>query len=295
MSSRKKRNHQIPKQGEVIEITARKCSEKQSPLIEVGKSYICKGVSSLKDGTTVIEVVHPTKKKQTLRVNALRFDWQILTDEMKFEREFREGVRKDTEKMMNSFTQREHIQMAFIPLIFADLAFNYADKCRRYAADQRIEILKKLGRAYDEVKRNYFESVSKDLDRKHQRNVEQEMARFMEEYKKDFTILWFSVNAEFKKKMPDYPYSDMRTDAICGMLMVDLLYQNNTHMDEVIAERLGEKRQSIHDPKIDALRSILDAYAGEVGQFDYKNENVELAKNIILRRVNEIEFNITND
>lgn len=80
----------------MIEITARKCSEKQSPLIEVGKSYICKGVSSLKDGTTVIEVVHPTKKKQTLRVNALRFDWQILTDEMKFEREFREGVRKDT-------------------------------------------------------------------------------------------------------------------------------------------------------------------------------------------------------
>ena len=153
----------------------------------------------------------------------------------------------------------------------------------------------KLGRAYDEVKRNYFDSVSKDLDRTHQRNVEQEMARFKEEYRKDFTILWFSVNSEFKKKMPDYPYSDMRTDAICGMLMVDLLYQNNTHMDEVIAERLGEKRQSIHDPKIDALRSILDAYAGEVGQFDYKNENVELAKNIILRRVNEIEFNITND
>lgn len=99
----------------MIEITARKCSEKQSPLIEVGKSYICKGVSSLKDGTTVIEVVHPTKKKQTLRVNALRFDWQILTDEMKFEREFREGVRKDTEKMMNepylvdalSFTEAE--------------------------------------------------------------------------------------------------------------------------------------------------------------------------------------------
>lgn len=197
--------------------------------------------------------------------------------------------------MMNSFSQREHIQMAFIPLIFADLAFDYADKCRRYAADQRIEILKKLGRAYDEVKRNYFDSVSKDLDRTHQRNVEQEMARFKEEYRKDFTILWFSVNAEFKKKMPDYPYSDMRTDAICGMLMVDLLYQNNTHMDEVIAERLGDKRQSIHDPKIDALRSILDAYAGEVGQFDFKNENVELAKNIILRRVNEIEFNITND
>lgn len=282
-------------QGEVIEITARKCSEKQSPLIEVGKSYICKGVSSLKDGTTVIEVAHPTKKKQTLRVNAIRFDWQILTDEMKFEREFRESVKKDTERMMKSFTQREHIQMAFIPLIFADIAFHYADKCRRYAADHRIEILKKLGRAYDEVKHNYFEQVNKDLDMKHQKQVESEMGRFMEEYQKDFTILWFSVNAEFKRKMPDYPYSDMRTDAICGMLMIDLLYQNNSHMDEVIAQRLGEKRQSIHDPKLDALRSILDAYAGEVGQFDYKDKNVELAKNIILRRVNEIEFNITND
>lgn len=64
---------------------------------------------------------------------------------------------------------------------------------------------------------------------------------------------------------------------------------------EKIKSAFGEKRQSIHDPKLDALRSILDAYAGEVGQFDYKDKNVELAKNIILRRVNEIEFNITND
>lgn len=289
----KKRNHPIPKQGEMIEITARRCSEKQSPLIEVGKSYVCKGVETLKDGTTVIEVVHPKRKKSVLRVNALRFDWQILTQEMRVEREFKEMVKKDTEKMMTAFTEREHIQMAFIPLVLADLAFYYADRCRRYAADKRIEILKKLGRAYDELKRSYIDQVSKDLDMKHQKNIHIQRDEFMAEYRNDFTILWFTVNNEFMRKMPNYPYSDMRTDAICGILMIDLLYENNTRMDKVIAERLGEVRQSIHDPKLDALRSILDAYAGEVGNFDYKNKDVILAKKIIMRRMNEVEFEIT--
>lgn len=293
--SNKKKNHPIPKYGEVIEITARRCSDKQSPLVEVGKSYICKGVSNLKDGTMVVEIAHPKKKKATLRVNALRFDWQILTEEIKMERAFKDGVKQDTERMMKAFTQREHIQMAFIPLIFADLAFHYADRCRRYAADNRIEILKKLGRAYDELKRSYQDQVNKDLDIKHQRQVSHEMKRFMSEYSNDFTIMWYSINSEFKREMPDYPYSDMRTDAICGIQMIDLLYENNKNMDKLIAERLKEKRQSIHDPKIDALRSILDAYAGEVGKFNYQNQDVELSKKIILRRVNEIEFEITND
>lgn len=293
--SNKKKNHPIPKYGEVIEITARRCSDKQSPLVEVGKSYICKGVSNLKDGTMVVEIAHPKKKKATLRVNALRFDWQILTEEIKMERAFKDGVKQDTERMMKAFTQREHIQMAFIPLIFADLAFHYADRCRRYAADNRIEILKKLGRAYDELKRSYQDQVNKDLDIKHQRQVSHEMKRFMSEYSNDFTIMWYSINSEFKREMPDYPYSDMRTDAICGIQMIDLLYENNKNMDKLIAERLKEKRQSIHDPKIDALRSILDAYAGDVGKFNYQNQDVELSKKIILRRVNEIEFEITND
>lgn len=293
--SNKKKKHPVPKFGEVIEITARRCSEKQSPLIEVGKSYICKGVSTLKDGTIVVEIAHPKKKKATLRVNALRFDWRILTEEIKMERAFKDGVKKDTERMMRAFTQREHIQMAFIPLIFADLAFHYADRCRRYAADNRIEILKKLGRAYDDLKRSYQDQVNKDLDIKHQRQVSHEMNRFMSEYSNDFTIMWYSINSEFKREMPDYPYSDMRTDAICGIQMIDLLYENNKNMDKLIAERLKEKRQSIHDPKIDALRSILDAYAGEVGKFNYQNQDVDLSKKIILRRVNEIEFEITND
>lgn len=293
--SNKKKKHPIPKYGDVIEITARRCSEKQSPLIELGKSYICKGVSTLKDGTIVVDIAHPKKKKAVLRVNALRFDWQILSDEIKMERAFKEGVKQDTERMMKAFTQREHIQMAFIPLIFANLAFYYAERCRRYAADNRIEILKKLGRAYDDLKRSYQDQVNKDLDIKHQHQVSHEMKRFMSEYSNDFTIMWYSINSEFKREMPDYPYSDMRTDAICGIQMIDLLYENNKNMDKLIAERLKEKRQSIHDPKIDALRSILDAYAGEVGKFNYQNQDVELSKKIILRRVNEIEFEITND
>lgn len=211
------------------------------------------------------------------------------------EKKFREECKKEVEEIQNNFSFAEHIYIAFVPLIFTHLAFFYGQRCRRYAADKRISILKKLGRTFDMVQTEYQNELSKDLDYKHRDNIKSETTRFMAEYQRDFQILWLSVNQEFKKVMPDYPYSDMRSEAICGMLMIDLYNEHNKSVDALISSRLGGCRNSVSNPKIEALYSILDAYAGEVGKFDFKERNVQLAKTVILRRVQQIDFQITKN
>ena len=155
--------------------------------------------------------------------------------------------------------------------------------------------MKNLGRAFDALEREYDTEIGKDLDYKHRQNIKDESMRFIEEYQKDFQILWFSVNQEFKKKMPEWPYSDMRSEAICGMIMIDLYNEHNKSVDALIASRLGGCKNSVKNPKIEALYSILDAYAGEVGKFDFQEMNVQLAKAVIRNRVQQINFQISKD
>lgn len=289
------KKHPLPKQDELIEITDRYCSDKVQPSVKVGASYIVKRTENLKDGTLVLVVYSHSDSKKEQRINASRFGWMILTQDILKERAFIEECKRDTQEIQDKFSFDEHIFIAFVPLIFAHLAFYYAGKCRRYAADKRISILKKLGRAYDALEREYDREIGKDLDYKHRQNIKDEAMRFIEEYQKDFQILWFSVNQEFKKKMPEWPYSDMRSEAICGMIMIDLYNEHNKSVDALIASRLGGCKNSIKNPKIEALYSILDAYAGEVGKFDFQEKNVQLAKAVICNRVQQINFQITKD
>lgn len=44
--------------------------------------------------------------------------------------------------------------------------------------------------------------------------------RFMTENANDFTVLWFSVNNEIKKRYPDLTHQPMRTDAYIARALI---------------------------------------------------------------------------
>lgn len=217
---------------------------------------------------------------------------KIPTLEELMEFDFRNKVKQNVEKLKNNFTFEEHVRIAFIPLVFCNLALYYGDRCRRYAADHRISILTKLGRAYDEVKVAWINEISKDLNLDHRRHLREQAMRFMQEYALNFQIMWFSANSELKKHKPGMLYEDMRTDAVCGMLMVDILMEYNRSIDKLIKNRLGPGQKNVTDPKMEAIRMILDSYAGNLGNFDIKSQDIILSKKIIMNKVKEIEFSM---
>lgn len=206
---------------------------------------------------------------------------------------FQSQVKKTCESIRANFSFDEHVAISFVPLIFVGIAFHYADKCRKMAAQERISVLTKVGRAYDELKAGYIRRISQDLDLDHQRKIQSEVDRLMTENAINFQIMWFSVNSELKKKYPDCIYEPLRTDALCGMVIIDLLFEYNREVDKMLEERLGKIKQCPKEPVMESLRILLSAYAGNIEAFDIKDNNVQLAKQIILRRAKEMQYIIT--
>lgn len=294
MTKKAKNKLQTPKAGDLIEITARHCGEKVSPLLQVGKRFIVKETATLgkSDDTLVLVLCHPTRKKATLRANALRFEWRIITPEILKAEALAREVAKDAGRLMSDFTREEQIDIAFVPLIFNHIAWFYAMKAVQISVDERISILKKVTRGIRKLRNDYENEISKDLDRNHIKHIEDETERFISLFQNDFTILYFTVDREFLKRMPDYPYIELRCYAIISMLFIRYVDAHNKRMDALIASRLGKCNASIRMPIMDALYSCMDAYAGEIDSFDYDNIDIQRCMRIFQNNVSKIEFDV---
>lgn len=208
------------------------------------------------------------------------------------EAEFRKNVKYGTDKMLQEFSFKEQMSVSFLPLIIENLAWFYADKVLEQAARDRIELLKKLGRAVKHVKQVYYEELKKDLNYRHLKTIESISRQFREKFDYHFTIFWFTCNREFKRTMPNYPYIDMRTDAIVALLMIRFLREHNRKMDGLIAQKLGHCEHSVMKPAIDKLENCMDAYAGEMGKYDFQNKDITLCINILRNNLEKIEFQL---
>lgn len=220
-------NHPKPSIGELVEITKRNCSQKVSPLLQVGMMYSVVSVSNLKDGTLVVEISHPKKPKHTLRMNANRFDWRIITKQDIAEMAFRNAVEKDTDRLMKEFTQKEQMAICFTPLVIQSLAWIYADKCVEYAVSHRIDILKKLTRTVRHIRKEYDEELSKDLKQDSLDKLKNETKRFIEFCGNDFTIMYFTVDREYMRHYPNMEYKELAVNAIIGMPLIKFLDDYN--------------------------------------------------------------------
>lgn len=276
----------------MIEVTERKCSPNIQKDIKKGVMYSVVGKDKLRNGTPVVIVNSRTRKGKTVRINAERFDWKEVSLEECVEKKFKDDCRRKTEQLHNNLTDQEHVRIAIIPCVLSNIAFRYGDMVRKTSAERKISILKKLSRAYDTLKGAYMKELTLDLDRAHINNIDDQASIFMNTYANDFQILWFSVHNEFVKKMPDSPHSDMRSYAICGMMIIDLLKEIIKDFDKLIQERIKGASKTVFNPMMEALRSILDAYAGEVGKFDFNDYNCQLSLKVIKNKILQIEFNV---
>lgn len=282
--------------NQLIEITEKNVSDKAQPLVTVGARFIVKNIiEPFNRHPLVLEVKHPKRKKATLRVSAKRFKWRIITPEVLHEEALKRECKESAKHLVEDFTEAEQVQIAFVPLIFNHIAWHYAMKAVGKAAEYHVELLKKITREVRSLKGEYQNEVKRDLDYKHIQRLEAGADKFIERFAKDFTIMYFSVNREFKSKMPTYPFDDLRTYAIMSMLFIKYVDEHNKRMDALIASRLGNSKESIRMPIMDRLYTYMEAMAGDAGKFNYDNADIKLCMKIFQNNASKIEFDITKD
>lgn len=275
-----------------IEITKRLCSPKQSTLVEVGKRYYIKGEDNLKDGTKVIIVNHPTKKKETLRINEKRFRWRKISVEQLKEESFRKTVAADVKRIKEAFSVQEQIQIAIIPIIIAHLAWIYAMQVAQMCAENRIEELKKVVRCVRMLRNEYLNELMKDLRQGQITHLEKQAEVFMNEYEYHFTIFFFSINREMLAKMPDTHLAEMRSKAIAAMCMIKLLDEHNAEMDQLISKKTAQSKANVRMPIIDALYDCMDACASVNNEFNIENNDIVLSTRIIRQKLKQATVDV---
>jgi hypothetical protein len=66
----------------------------------------------------------------------------------------------------------------------------------------------------------------------------------------------------------------------------------NRKRDGLIAQKLGHCEHSVMKPAMDKLETCMDAYAGEMGKYDFQNKDIILCINILRNNLEKIEFQL---
>lgn len=206
------------------------------------------------------------------------------------EEQFKHQVHDDTLKMLETFTFKENMNIAFMPLIITEVAWLYAMKVVKFAADHRISETVKLSRTVRYFREQYISDCRKDLDDKHIEKMEKAAQEFVKICQTDFVLLFYSLNNELKKWWSDYPCLDMRTDACIAMIMLQLLKEHNRRMDELMSSRLGGEVPAYINPINDKLWNCMKAYASPC-KMEFTG-HVETSMKIIRKKFNQIDFEV---
>lgn len=207
------------------------------------------------------------------------------------EEAFRQQVRESVEQRLKVFTKQEHFFMAIGPLVIADIAWQYAERTTKMAATYRIDELKKLSRTVGALHKKYDELLRKDLDDDAIKRISVLSQTFQESAEKDFSLLWFSMSNDVHRFVSGAPYQDLRTEALCGYVMLELLKYHNTKMDELIMQRCGH-HDAAPNPTLDALRDALDAYISP--DKVVLSENARLSIKILYNKLSQMDFTNEN-
>lgn len=182
--------------------------------------------------------------------------------------------------------------MAIGPLVIADIAWKYAERTTQLAAKHRIDVLKKLSRTIKTLHNRYDDLLRKDLNDDAIKRISTLSQTFRKTAANDFTILWLCANSDIKRILPDDPYADMRTEALCGYVMLELLRYHNQKMDELIMQRCGH-HDAAPNPTLDALRDALDAYISP--DKVVLSENARLSIKILYNKLSQMDFTNENE
>ena len=209
------------------------------------------------------------------------------------ERQFKQIVADNTERMLETFTWEENMMIAFVPLIISKVAWVYAEKVLAYCAAHRLSEYKKHGRVVKMLRQEYLDTLAKDLDRRHVRHIETQTEQFIEEINHHLTILWLQANTYIKNAAGyEITHDTMRTDAMVAILMVRYLKAHDNRMNAIIEAKMGHS-ESITNPQMIDLAGLMKVYLPkgfEVGT----NYQLDLCAKIFENSLSKIEFDITN-
>lgn len=299
--------------GDTILITGRKVSDKIQPEIKVQGLYVVHSIGSLKSGAISLVCRHYGNRSKVHRINSERFSWRVVSKEeleaaekrvierinaevrKKNEDEFKAQCVSSYEELKRNFSWEEHVQIAFTPLIISHIAWVYAEKARRWCAENRVSDVKAISRNVQQLRQGYISLLRQDLDAAHIESIERQTEEFMADPKVAlfFLRMYHTLCNEYHHQHKSPPMLERRVYATIADIAIEAYSRHNDKMNGLIAKRLG-RSQSVDNPIITKqLASFIKAYLGEYKLS--KTEQYQRIEAVFDNYVRTFEFKVSHD
>lgn len=295
--------------GEHIIVTERLVRNLQKGVV-VGNIYTIKGVTTLRNGKISILCESEGVGGTMYRINEERFVWRKITrseidakkrrqkEELEkrmnecAERKFRDDCKRTTEKLISSFTEQEHIQISFVPMVVAEIAWIFAEKTRSWCAENRVSEVKALSREVQKIRKDYIDFIRLDLDSSHISHITNCANEIINDTQ-HFSIAFLSLINEFYRQYPDVSYVECRAYATISKMVISAYKRRIKRTNEIIRSRIGKDDSCENKIITYQLESCMDAYLSDFVL--EKTNSMDLIERIFEKDMDETEFNVLDD
>lgn len=273
--------------GELIKITKRKCSDKIQPKIKEGGLYlVLEEDKPTKSGAKVLiisefskmaymSIVSPNKyidTKDMMRCNSDRFEWQKKSQsylKAEYEKEKASYIKKQEEmqdkQIKEKFTDKERVQLAYTPYLYAELAWYYAYKVTDLAISRRVESLKKRTRTIKSLRADFLFELKRKMSQPVLDAAQKKVTDAIANNSLDFLKFELSVQNEINKQYKGSSDNDIRAFAYISMLCYEAQRRVDIANIHLINHRIGGVAEEVESYKY--MRELYTEMKGCMGVF----------------------------
>lgn len=193
--------------------------------------------------------------------------------------------------MVQELTQVERMQVSFIPCVITQLAWHYAYQAMECAKNERVEDVKKLCRCLKVIYEDYIRDIKQFLSFDCIKQIEDTSNEILQDLSMDMLKFYFAVNNEFKRVYPNEKYDRMRSYALMGELLIELLVDHNKDMNKFLLSKFENpnlEAQKIHR-NTEALRTGLVEFSTVGKEFNFENQSIQIGLSVIKKKLQEMK------
>lgn len=279
--------------GNYIKITKRNAHPNLQPQA-VKEGDILRVVEVRGDKVLATHELKCNIKGKVYTVNPKRFEWKAYTDVKCLVQDLTSiESERIIQRMTTELTEEQIIKVAIVPLIIERVAWIYCQTARDKAAQERVEITKKLSRTFIDLKETYDRELREHLGEAQIKLINNITDAFLKEYATDFTKLFFTVDNLFLKRYPNGKHREVRVHGIIAKLLTKTaqVYREKADKEFLVAKGIVDKPTGGGYQVIQALFRVADAYAGEDRLINYDDYNLQNGLKFFLYKLDEIRYN----
>lgn len=206
------------------------------------------------------------------------------------ELKLKEDSKRNVKLMRDKLTDTEISLVCFTPMLYAEIAWIYADKAVSCAIRDRVPELKKLSRLMKECHRQYYDMVVSHLEKEYHERMITSTEEFMQSIANDVVILYYSINQNLKTNNVQIVHEEQQTYAVMAMMIIDLLRDHNTKMVMLLRNKIGKCDAWVLDERLACMYKGMYAFAGVNSKLDYNDVNLKRALAVVEKRVKAVLF-----